>query len=321
MKYLFTYTFLLVTLNLFSQQTVGLFNYQSTTEEGFVLFSPFFSTDTYLIDNCGREIHKWESEYKPAAATRLLDNGNLLRTSSNGVGANSVFAFGGGGQHIQEVNWDGEVVWEFTYSDTTHRMHHDFIHLPNGNILIPAWELKTKSESIEAGRDSTLLQDGVLWGEFLIEVNPNSDSIVWEWHLWDHLIQDFDSTKNNFGIVAEHPELFNINQTGGPSINGERNWLHINAIAYNSDLDQILLNSFFLSEFFIIDHSTTSIEAADHVGGNSSKGGDLLYRWGNPQNYNHGTEEDRTIFGAHNVHWIEKGMVDEGKIMLFNIWE
>ena len=318
MKHIITYTFLFMSLNLFSQQTVGLFNYQSSTEEGYVLISPFFSTDTYLIDNCGRQINHWESEYFPAAATILLENGHLLRTSGGGPATNPVFPFGGGGQHIQEVDWDGVVVWEFTYSDSTHRMHHDFVRLPNGNILIPAWELKTKSEAIEAGRDSTLIPDNVLWAEYLIEVNPTTDSIIWEWHLWDHLIQDYDSTKSNFGVVAEHPELFNINNTGGPTINGERNWLHINAIAYNSNLDQIILNSFFLSEFFIIDHSTTLQEAASPEGGNSGKGGDLLYRWGNPQNYDHGDQDDRKIFGAHNVQWIENGLEGEGKIMLFN---
>ena len=301
-----------------AQNTVGLFDYQADAEEGYVLFSPFPSNNTYLIDNCGRLVHEWESDYKPAASVILLENGHLLRTASMGIPANPTFAFGGGGEKIQEVDWDGTVLWEFEYSDTTHRMHHDFVQMPNGNILIPAWELKTKEQAIQAGRDTSLLPNGVLWAEYVIEVEPASGDIVWQWHLWDHLIQDYDETKDNYGVIADHPELLDINRTGGPTANGAKNWLHINSIDYNPMMDQILLNSFFISELFIIDHSTSTAQAATHTGGNSTKGGDLLYRWGNPQNYDHGTAADRTIYGSHKAHWIAQGLQDEGKIMFFN---
>ncbi|MEE9372821.1 MAG: aryl-sulfate sulfotransferase, partial [Saprospiraceae bacterium] len=285
---------------------------------GYTLFSPFKSTNTFLIDNCGQVVNKWESDYFPAAETVLLENGNLLKTASNGVPSNPVFAFGGGGELIQELDWQGNIVWEFEYSDSTHRMHHDFSILPNGNLLIPAWELKTNAEAIQAGRDTLLLPDGVLWAEYVIELKRESGEIVWEWHMWDHLIQDFDSTKDNYGIVADHPELLNINRTGGPTVAGGKNWMHINSIDYNQMMDQILVNSFFLSEFYIIDHSTSTSQASTHNGGNSNMGGDILYRWGNPANYDHGNADDRTIYGAHNVHWIPQGLEDEGKVMLFN---
>ena len=297
-------------------QTVGLQSYESGSYNGYTLFAPFFSKSTFLIDNCGKQVNHWESEYTSIYSV-LLENGHLLRTASKGVAANPNFVFGGGGEKIQEVDWDGNVLWEFEYSDSTHRIHHDFVRLANGNLLIPVWELKTKEEAIEAGRDSSLIPDDVLWGEFVIEVNPSNDEIVWEWHMWDPLIQDFDSTKSNYGVIADHPELFNINITGGPTANGGRNWMHINSIDYNPMMDQILLNTFFLSEFFIIDHSTSTAQAATHSGGNSNFGGDLLYRWGNPQNYHHGNADSRTVYGSHNAHWISEG-ADAGKIIFFN---
>ncbi len=299
-------------------QTIGLIDYQIDTEDGYVLFSPFLSNNTYLLDNCGRLVQQWNTDFKPAAEAILLDNGNLLRTSTMGPGANPTFAFGGGGERIQEIDWDMNVVWEFEYSDTTHRMHHDFSVMPNGNLLIPAWELKTEEEAIQAGRDPMLIPDGELWAEYIIEVDRTTSEIIWEWHLWDHLVQDFDDTKDNFGIISEHPELLDMNRTGGPTAEGGKNWLHINSIDFNPMMNQILINSFFISEFFIIDHSTTTEQASGHQGGLSTRGGDLLYRWGNPQNYDHGDAEDRTIYGSHKAHWIDIGLDDAAKIMYFN---
>ncbi|MGC8644373.1 MAG: hypothetical protein ACP5XB_31305, partial [Isosphaeraceae bacterium] len=59
------------------------------------------------------------------------------------------------------------------------------------------------------------------------------------------------------------------------------------------ELDQILLSVHSFSEIWIIDHGTTTAEAATHKGGRSGKGGDLLYRWGNPQAYRAGTAADQ----------------------------
>ncbi|MFT6321951.1 MAG: hypothetical protein ACJAT4_002886 [Granulosicoccus sp.] len=219
---------------------------------------------------------------------------------------------GGAGGLIEKYNWENDLLWSFTYNSPTYRAHHDFQVLPNGNILILAWEVIEKEEVIANGRDTTLLSDQKLWPEHIVEIEPigvDSGKIVWAWHAWDHLIQDFDTTKLNYGNVGEHPEKIDLNYIR-PGKDG-RDWQHANSIHYNPSLDQILISVLYFDEVWMIDHHTTTQEA-------QTAKGDLLFRWGNPQTYQQGDESDKKLFGQHHAHWIEEGLPDEGKIMVFN---
>ena len=95
-------------------------------------------------------------------------------------------------------------------------------------------------------------------------------------------------------------------------------WTHCNGIDYNPALDQIVLSSREFSEFWIIDHSTTTAQAAGHTGGRSGHGGDLLYRYGNPQTYDRGTAADRVFYYQHDPKWIPAGSPGAGDITVFN---
>ena len=123
------------------EQTVGLFQHEEAAFDGYTLFAPNMYTSTYLIDNEGRLIHQWESEFNPGASAYLLDNGHLLRTVRDAE--NPDFSVGGAGGRVQEFDWDGNLVWEFAYSNDQHRSHHDIEKLPNGNVLMIAWENKS----------------------------------------------------------------------------------------------------------------------------------------------------------------------------------
>lgn len=297
-------------------QTLGLINRSAGSQDGYVLFAPMTSDNTYLIDKCGKSVHTWNSIRKPGAAVYFLEDGSLLRTE--GVG-NSNFAVGGTGGAIVRYDWNSNVLWNVTISSERECQHHDICRLPNGNILAIVWDRKMPQEAIDAGRDPAHVGND-LWSEKIVELQPigtNSANIVWEWYVWDHLVQDFDPSRPNFGAVEDYPGLININFAGGAAP-GVSDWLHINAIDYNPYLDQIMLSVHNFSEIWIIDHSTTSLESSGHSGGRSGQGGDLLYRWGNPAAYGLGGSTDQQLYGQHNARWIKAPRSDSGKIMIFN---
>ena len=151
-------------------RTVGIFNISGEVFDGYTLFSPAANTTAYLIDECGQLINSWESQYRPGNAIYLTPDGFLYRA---GRLNNLQIHAGGAGGIIEKFNWQGEVVWSFEYNSPTYRAHHDFQVLPNGHILILAWELKTMQESIDNGRNPELLSEGELWPEEIIEVKPN----------------------------------------------------------------------------------------------------------------------------------------------------
>ena len=303
-------------LTLLSQvNTLGTISLTEEAYDGYTLFSSH--KNTFLINNCGQVINQWSSDYLPGHSVYILPNGNLIRAGRKDT---STITFGGVGGIVEMFDWNGNLVWEFVYSSDDYRLHHDIYPMPNGNILVLAATVMSNEETILAGRDPNLVSGaGILYNEQILEIKPigtNDYSIEWEWNFNDHLIQDYDDTKNNYGVIEEHPEKLDINFLND-RIPAE-NWLHVNSIQYDETLDQIVISSRNLSELFIIDHSTTTEEASGDTGGTYGKGGDFLYRWGNPAAYRQGNEDNRTLFGQHFPHIIKPGLKDEGKIILFN---
>ncbi len=319
---LFLLTLLLcAALQLSAQNTVGLLSYEpSLTYDGYNLIYPHNQPNVYLLDNCGEIVHVWEdsTQYRPGNTAYLLGDGRIIKTKRPASVANDAIWAGGGGATVEIRDWDNNLEWSFTINNDTARLHHDIEPLPNGNILMIVWELKTAEEAIQAGRDPNSMDNDELWPDYVIEVNPSTDEIVWEWHFWDHLIQDIDPSKDNYGVVADEPGRLDINFDD----DGHPDWLHCNSIDYNPEMKQILLSTPFLSEIYIIDHTTSTEQAAGNIGGLGGNGGDFMFRWGNPQVYRAGSQEDQVLFNNHDAHWV-LDFVDEmhpqfGKIAVFN---
>ena len=299
------------------QQTVGLFLHDPRAAEGYTLISPGGNQVSYLLNNDGLVVHSWSGIHPPGSMAYLMPDGHLVRAERLDVVPANFQGGAGRGGYLEKFDWDGNLVWSFMYSTEEHLSHHDIEVLPNGNVLMIAWENKTHAEALQAGRDPLLIGSS-LWPDHVIEVQPTppfGGTIVWEWHLWDHLIQDHNSAMDNYGVVADHPELIDINYvTNG----GAADWTHCNGIDYNAELDQIVISVRRFNEIWVIDHSTTTAEAAGHTGGNSGKGGDLLYRWGNPQVYDRGTASDHRLFGQHDAQWIDPGLPGAGHLLVFD---
>ena len=292
--------------------------------EGYTLFTPMSAFDddatTYFMNNDFDILHTWTHDQGPASMPYLLQDSSIIYPYRV---AFPTMVAGGVGGGIQKQSWDGEILWEYEFANEQYQHHHDVEPLPNGNILIIVWEKKTAQEAYDMGRDTIGNPLNVMWSSAILELEPESGEIVWEWHIWDHTVQDVNSELSNFGIISEHPELFDINcgsvgnDAGGPQ-GANADWMHINAIHYNSILDQIVISSRTQNEIFILDHSTSAEEVSGHSGGNSGMGGDFLYRWGNPENYGRGSADDKILGWQHSVNWIDTNYPGGGNLIIFN---
>jgi hypothetical protein len=207
----------------------------------------------------------------------------------------------GGYGSIKKYAWTGNntvsLVWTYTLSGA----HHDICPMPNGNVLVIIDESKVPSSV--GGTSSSSIKSTVIK-----EIHPTgttTGTVVWEWHLWDHLCQ---STNTNYSAtyvtnIAQHPERFNVNCTTNGGVTSD--WFHMNGVDYNPTRDQIVLSSHIKNEIYVIDHSTTTAEAATHAGGNAGMGGDFLYRWGSPENYGCTTDGNGVSLNViHDARWV-----------------
>lgn len=262
---------------------------------GYTLFCPTVEcTTTYLIDMEGNLIHTWKSKYLPGLYAELLPNGNLLRGGR--IPQDPGFcSIGGNGGTIEEIDWNGNVVWEYKlFTPGKEIQHHTFRRMPNGNTLILAWEAKSKKEAIAKGRDPKTVPTkpvkyrGVdhddFWVDFVRELDKDGKT-VWEWHAWDH--------------IGKGPEKLDINcklpdHVGHGLLYPDLDWTHYNSVDYIPETDKIIISSRNFSEFYIINHKTGKIE----------------YRWGNPAAYGGGKRPDwydngdQKMFGNHCAMWL-----------------
>lgn len=266
--------------------------------EGYTLFAPMVNCKTtYLIDMEGNVVHTWKSKYPPGLYAELLPNGNLLRTAALPRKKRKGYCgIGGAGGLVEEIDWNGKVVWSYKLWKKNKEIQHHTVHrMPNGNTMILAWEVKPRQEGIDKGRDPATLPDKPVmqkgipmvdwWVDFIREVDKDGNT-VWEWHVWDHVGTGPDQLDINYKL----PEAVGLTYPNW-------DWSHLNSIDYIPETDQIVLNSRNFSELYLVNHKTGKIE----------------YRWGNPSAYGKSDKptfydnKDQKVFGPHCVTALENG--------------
>ena len=281
---------------MFSQQWNGLTYYSNSG-----------SSSGYLIDTNSTVVKTYAFNVGTGYSTHYMPGGNFWRSCTN---ANSLMGGGMTGR-IQKLDYNGAILWDYTYSSANYCIHHDHCPLPNGNVLVISYDVRNATDIANAGCTTTLT---TIWAEKILELQPvgaNGANIVWQWNVWDHTVQNLDNTKTNYqSSIVNNPQLLNVNYQM------KKDWMHMNGIDYNPVLDQISVSSHYLNEWYVIDHSTTTAEAASHVGGHAGKGGDFLYRWGNPAAY---SAAGTTILNVtHDAHWIPEGSPNAGYLVAVN---
>lgn len=142
--------------------------------DGLTLYAPQAGNVIYLANNDQEIVQSWTVETNPFA--KLLADGTLLYISG---ASSSPTKPATGTPAITHISWDGDVLWRYENS----LLHHDFVQLSTDNIVVIVWEKVTDENKEKYFPDSV----GDLWTDVLLELDYETQEIVWEWHVQDHL--------------------------------------------------------------------------------------------------------------------------------------
>ena len=309
-----------------------------------------------------RELKYWDQSrafngYTVLVQGRIIDmEGNLVWTFPN-YATVGVYP---DGTHVnqrtvsgkqQMVEWDlrGNEINVMPYQElngrTDFRQHHEVRKIFNKilgeeTVAMVVAQNHTYDEVIAHGADpdnnltpgaTNIAIDGI------VELRKDG-TILWEWNFFDHMVQDYDNTKLDYGDPADPANWgrLDVNHDTNSRPGLQADWNHCNSMDYNQTLDQFVINSREHGEIYIIDHGNTFVSTAqdfidDPVAAEAANraaaagpAGDFLYRWGNPWNYgmgdgptfnNNGQEQ---IFGAHCIHWIPQGLPGAGNFLIYD---
>ena len=154
---------------------------------GYTLFAHLTSPGIVrMIDNDGKEVHRWKMPTRPGRHARILPNGNL---AYNGVHPDGPSLFPlwqkyRGGLMLQ-VDADGKELmrWEDPLA------HHDQNHLDDGTLLYTTLHALTPEQaaSVPGGIPESEAPDEKIYSDCIKHVDPRTGDTLWFWKLIDHV--------------------------------------------------------------------------------------------------------------------------------------
>jgi hypothetical protein len=94
-------------------------------------------TKAYLVDMNGKSLHTWTASGSAQTCAYLLADGSALfpiqNSSCTSPQHNGAYPSG----RFQKISWDGTILWDYYFCDSTARAGYDVEPMPIGNILIP----------------------------------------------------------------------------------------------------------------------------------------------------------------------------------------
>ena len=244
-----------------------------------------------FLDGKGVLAGHWKYERFPIGVPQVVTGGGVLNVTQllPFVGHGSCPAPFVGGQSrggaVEIHNRDGRLRWLYKLMNDKAMVHDEALMLPNGNVLMLVWEHKTSEECAAAGRDPALLDTDGLLADAIWEVKPeggSSGQVVWRWSTWDHAVQ------NRYPDLPSHGDAkttwrripLDLPRTRHP-----RPWTGLSHLEYDAAHDLIVVWSRNFNEFWGIDHSSTAKQVTSTKGGALGRGGDLIFRFGNPYGF------------------------------------
>src|SRR4051812_46415059 len=171
-------------LKLFITLTSLLFIFNANAQRwgDFTFYSIAGTSTATLMDTNNNVVHSWtfSTAYKTGYSAYMMPGGDIWRTISH---AGNSFTGGPICGEVQKADWNGNILWDYVYSTTDYCTHHDICPMPNGNVLLIAYERKTAAQVTAAGC-STFSSE--MWPDKIVEVQPTgatTGNVVWEWHV------------------------------------------------------------------------------------------------------------------------------------------